>query len=204
MSNELTKTSSWNDGSETAASRARKSWVEREQETMSKQLSSGKMSFSYSNLFADSGSGESSPRPLGITQGGSTGLRSKKSSFHLGSESEAQHIYGPSGSEHTIERAEAAAFSTHVNITLSADPLLTHLLPLNPESTDIFTKNKDGLILIRLINRVKELIDIKTVNKDPNMNIYQQSENLNKVIAAASQIGCHITNIGSSDIIEGR
>jgi hypothetical protein len=128
----------------------------------------------------------------------------KTSSFHLSTESEAVHVFGRSGSDHASERAEAAAFSTYINNKLRNDPLLSHILPLNPESVDIFTKNKDGLMLVRLINGIKEVIDMNCVHKESTMSISQQTENLDKAIAGAAQIGCNITNIMSSDIFEGR
>jgi hypothetical protein len=138
-----------------------------------------------------------------ISRSGSANLTPKPSNFHLSTDKDAQYMLKSKG-EHSSELAEAAAFSNYINSKLKDDPLLTHLLPLNSDSVDIFTKNRDGLILIRLINRVKEVIDMKPVNKDPKMNIYQQRENLNAAIAGASKLGCQVSNIGPSDIVEGR
>lgn len=36
------------------------------------------------------------------------------------------------------------------------------------------------------------------------MNVFQKTENLNIALTAARHIGCHVVNIGSSDIIAGR
>jgi plastin-1 len=47
-------------------------------------------------------------------------------------------------------------------------------------------------------------IDHKSLNRKENLNVFQKTENLNLALAAATNLGCHVVNIGAQDIIEGR
>jgi hypothetical protein len=103
------------------------------------------------------------------------------------------------------ENEEAAALSNFVNIILLNDEMLTDILPLDCESDDIYEKCQDGLIMVRLLNTGRPgCIDESTIHREDKMNIFEKNENLNKVIKTASSIGCHVINIGSQDILEGR
>jgi hypothetical protein len=54
--------------------------------------------------------------------------------------------------------------------------LVQHLLPLDPNSRDLFEKSSDGLILCKLINvAVVDSIDERALNTKADMNIYQKS-----------------------------
>ena len=114
-----------------------------------------------------------------------------------------RRLSGMGGSEHTIELEECAAFSMYINNSLKDDPLVARHLPLLPDSTDLFDKLVDGLILASLLNTVVSgSVDIRRLNKSPKLNVFQRQENLNLCVSAASAIGCHIVNIGSRDIAE--
>jgi hypothetical protein len=52
-----------------------------------------------------------------------------------------------SGSSHTYEIEERVAFSEHINYCLGDNYLLKHIMPLDPDSEDLFMKVHDGLIL---------------------------------------------------------
>ena len=56
------------------------------------------------------------------------------------------------GSSHSYSHAERAGFSSHINQCFEGDPSLAHLLPLDPESDDLFVRNSDGLILCKLFD----------------------------------------------------
>jgi len=108
-------------------------------------------------------------------------------------------------SQHSFSDSEKQAFSEHINICLSHDPLVKDLLPLDVNSMDLFEKSSNGLILCKLINvAVVDSIDERALNVKPDMNIYQKSENQNLALNAAKAIGCQVVNIGSQDLIEGR
>lgn len=93
----------------------------------------------------------------------------------------------------------------HINLCLEGDADLSHLLPLNVESNDLFEKCGDGLIICKLINCAQfDAIDVRALNRKKLMNIYEKTENLNLAINAAKAIGCQVVNLGARDIIEGR
>ena len=135
------------------------------------------------------------------------------------------------GSSHSYSHAERAGFSSHINQCFQGDPSLAHLLPLNPESDDLFARNSDGLILCKrsisfvtfsssilfyfwsaqchitgkLLNLMSPgAVDWAAMNTRNNLNIFQKTENVNAVLKAAQRVGIHVVNIGSKDIMEGR
>ena len=59
-------------------------------------------------------------------------------------------------------------------------------LPINPENDDLFHACSDGMLLIHIINHIeKDAIDMRTVNKGSNLNIYKVRENLDQAFAVA-------------------
>lgn len=111
-------------------------------------------------------------------------------------------VDGHGGAHHTFSEEEKQAFSEHINICLGNDPDLKVLLPLNPESTDLFEKTKDGRILCKLINLANhDAIDERAINKKENMNVYHKTENQNLALNAAKSIGCQIINIGKISLL---
>lgn len=134
------------------------------------------------------------------TDGGDTPTRV------LHREPSSQKIVGAGGSAHTFSEEEKQAFSEHINICLGEDPLIgRRLLPLNPDSMDLFEKCNDGLLMCKLINlAVSDAIDERALNVNPTMNVYQKTENQNLALNAAKAIGCQVINIGAQDLIEGR
>ncbi len=95
----------------------------------------------------------------------------------------------------------------HINQCLEVDHDVAHLLPLDIsyESMDLFTRCNDGLILCKLINCAQfDAIDVRALNRKPNMNLYEKTENLNLAINAAKSIGCQVINIGAQDMLAGR
>lgn len=120
-------------------------------------------------------------------------------------ENSLRQMAGQGGASHTFSDDEKEAFTEHINICLSHDPVLNRYLPMNPTSMDLFEKTRDGLILCKLINLAQhDAIDERAINTKDNMNVYQKTENQNLVINAAKSIGCQIINIGSFDLIEGK
>ena len=106
---------------------------------------------------------------------------------------------------HAYSKEETTAFTTHIINCLADDPLCERHFPIDPESEEIFHKLGDGLILMKIINLgYPGTIDEKKMNKELNMSIYKKKENLNVVLAAAKQIGCHAVFLGGQDIIDGK
>lgn len=114
-------------------------------------------------------------------------------------------IEGIGGASHSFSEEEKQAFSEHINFCLGSDPVLSRLLPLNPDSMDLFEKCNDGLLLCKLINLAShDAIDDRALNTKDSMNVYQKTENQNLALNAAKSIGCQVINIGAQDLIEGR
>lgn len=109
-------------------------------------------------------------------------------------------------SSSVTELHEKIALVNFVNHALAKDPLLTgRHIPLNVDSNDVYEKHDDGLILIKLVNFIKQgTIDEKFVNKAAKLNLDKKTENINYAIKGAKKLGCVMENIGSNDIIEGR
>lgn len=100
---------------------------------------------------------------------------------------------------------EKIAFSLHINHSLAADPVVRRHLPLDIDSTDLFERSHDGLILCKLINLANpDTIDERAINSKETLNVYQKTENINLALNAAKSIGCQVVNIGAQDIIEGK
>lgn len=74
-----------------------------------------------------------------------------------------------------------------INKTFKDDELLQDRLPMSVDSEDLFHIMSDGLVLIRLLNVIeKDTVDMRTVNKGSNLNIYKVRENLNLALTAAT------------------
>lgn len=116
------------------------------------------------------------------------------------------HVTGGEGSSvHTFSVEEKMAFSEHINLCMRDSKLVARHLPLDVDTSDLFVKINDGLILCKLINLASmDTIDERALNTKGTLNIYQRTENLNLALNAAKSIGCQIVNIGSQDILEGR
>lgn len=66
------------------------------------------------------------------------------------------------------------------------DELVQERLPINPENDDLFHATSDGLLMIHMLNHIeKDCIDMRTVNKGSNLNIYKVRENLDQAFAVA-------------------
>ena len=77
------------------------------------------------------------------------------------------------------------------------------ILPINPDTDDVFHILEDGIILCKLINIIAEsTIHWSAVNNKKNMNVYQVKENLNLALNACKGIGLKIPGINTSAFME--
>lgn len=68
---------------------------------------------------------------------------------------------------------ERIAFTKLINDILKNDEDVKGVIPINPESDDLFHSMEDGIILAKLINAAAEnTIDFRAVNMKKNLNIY--------------------------------
>ncbi|KAL9679745.1 hypothetical protein QQ045_017611 [Rhodiola kirilowii] len=104
-----------------------------------------------------------------------------------------------------INKSEKALYVAHINSYLRDDKFLKKYLPLDPETDDLFTLAKDGVLICKLINvAVPGTIDERAINKNRVLNTWQRNENHTLCLNSAKAIGCTVVNIGASDLVEGR
>uniref|UniRef100_A0A7N8XIF6 Lymphocyte cytosolic protein 1 (L-plastin) n=1 Tax=Mastacembelus armatus TaxID=205130 RepID=A0A7N8XIF6_9TELE len=109
-----------------------------------------------------------------------------------------------SGTQHSYSEEEKVAFVNWINKALEKDADCKHVLPMDPNTNDLFTAMGDGIVLCKMINlSVPDTIDERTINKK-KLTPFTIQENLNLALNSASAIGCHVVNIGAEDLKEGR
>ncbi|XP_016106841.1 plastin-3-like [Sinocyclocheilus grahami] len=108
------------------------------------------------------------------------------------------------GTQHSFSEEERFAFANWINTALEQDPDCKHVLPMNPNTDDLFKAVGDGIVLCKMINlSVPDTIDERTINKK-KVTAFTIQENLNLALNSASAIGCHVVNIGALDLREGK
>ncbi|XP_074817059.1 plastin-2 isoform X1 [Natator depressus] len=108
------------------------------------------------------------------------------------------------GTQHSYSEEEKYAFVNWINKALENDPDCRHVLPMNPDTDDLFLAVGDGIVLCKMINfSVPDTIDERTINKK-KLTPFTIQENLNLALNSASAIGCHVVNIGAEDLKEGK
>lgn len=108
------------------------------------------------------------------------------------------------GTQHSFSEEERFAFVNWINTALEKDPDCKHVLPMDPNTDDLFKAVGDGIVLCKMINlSVPDTIDERTINKK-KLTRFTIQENLNLALNSASAIGCHVVNIGAFDLREGK
>jgi plastin-3 len=108
------------------------------------------------------------------------------------------------GTTHSVRLEEQLAFSDWINSNLSHDQDLRHLLPIDPEGKMLYDKNKDGILLCKIINHsCPDTIDERAINKK-NLTVYTKFENLTLALVSSQAIGCNIVNIDAHDLAKGK
>lgn len=108
------------------------------------------------------------------------------------------------GTQHSYSEEEKYAFVNWINKALEKDPDCKHVIPMNPDTDDLFKAVGDGIVLCKMINlSVPDTIDERAINKK-KLTPFTIQENLNLALNSASAIGCHVVNIGAEDLKEGK
>lgn len=103
---------------------------------------------------------------------------------------------------HTYLLEEKSVFSRTINKLFKDDEDLKDRLPIDPESDDLFHVMSDGIVLIKLLNKVEEgRVDWRTVNKGSSLNIYKVRENLQLAITACQGM-IKLIGIGADSFLE--
>ncbi|XP_015761082.1 PREDICTED: plastin-3-like [Acropora digitifera] len=112
------------------------------------------------------------------------------------------------GTIHSYSEAERVAFVDWMNSALKEDVEARVYLPINPATSDVFEKIKDGILLCKMINlSAPDTIDERAVNKakaGKALSIYKIHENMMLALNSARAIGCNIVNIGAEDLEKGK
>lgn len=89
-----------------------------------------------------------------------------------------------------------------INRTCKEDPLLAERLPINPDNEDLFHACSDGMVLIHMLNHIDaDNIDMRTVNKGSNLNIFKVRENLDQAFAVMKTL-IKVTGIDTQTFLD--
>jgi plastin-1 len=103
----------------------------------------------------------------------------------------------------SFSEEERSAFVRVINTVLKDDQVCKKYLPIDPDTMDVFTSLKNGIILCKLINKAYPgTIDDRVINVKENMNVFLMAENLKLAINASKSIGCQVINIFPETIME--
>jgi len=106
---------------------------------------------------------------------------------------------------HMISKEEQRSFASWINENLGNNKQCAHLLPLQDDGEDLYSKCADGILLCYLINLAKpDTIDERAINKGSKMSIFKRHENLTMAILSAKAIGINVINIDSHIVEEGK
>jgi hypothetical protein len=107
------------------------------------------------------------------------------------------------GFTHSYLVEEKLCFAKLANEFLKDDADLKDIFPLNPESDDLFHSMETGVALSKLVNiAVENTIDVRALNRQKSLNIYQIKENLNLAINACKGIGIKLPGINPQAFTE--
>ena len=148
---------------------------------------------------------------MSLAKGGGGGVGRRASDVALkfaktaNDQAKIYKVQGAGNSEHSISEDERAGFAEYINCVLASDKFLSSRLPMDTTNEDLFSQCSDGLIFCKLVNIVEpETVDERALNMKKKLSKFQVIENCNLAINAAKSIGCQITNIGATDLMEGR
>ena len=80
---------------------------------------------------------------------------------------------------------EVSTFARCINNELKDVEEVKERLPIDPTNEDLFDALSDGILGLHLLNKIDpERVDMRTVNKGNNLNIYKIRENLDQFFAS--------------------
>lgn len=111
-------------------------------------------------------------------------------------EGQTQFKVEGAGSYSTFSEEERTAYVKVINSVLANDPDCQSLLPINPNSMDLFPSLKNGIILCKLVNVAQPgTIDERVINKEKNMNVFLCTQNLKLALASCKSVGVKVIGI---------
>ncbi|XP_062849015.1 plastin-1 isoform X2 [Trichomycterus rosablanca] len=107
------------------------------------------------------------------------------------------------GTQHSYSDEEKVAFVNWINKALAEDPDCKHIIPMDPNTDNLFQSVKDGILLCKMINHSQpDTIDERVINSKKR-TVFTGTENLILALNSASAIGCTVVNIDAQDMIAG-
>ena len=107
------------------------------------------------------------------------------------------------GAKHSYSIEEREWFSRVINNSLKDDPDCKEILPIDPDSDDLFKAVDNGVILCKLVNIVQPgTVDERVLNKKSTMSVFHVKENINLALASIRSIGCKVVSIDDELIMK--
>ena len=127
---------------------------------------------------------------------------SKFGTITEGKDGAVAKIEGSHGGTHSYSLEERTTYAKMVNEILKKDEDCKERIPMNSEDDTLFHVFDNGILLCKLLMNIDEnCIDLRALNRQQNMNVYQIKENLQMAIAASKGLGIKMVGIDSSDFI---
>jgi len=123
----------------------------------------------------------------------------------FGTQSADTHAYGgTSGGFHSYSKEETRGFVNYINEWVQNDPDLRGILPINPDSEDVFRAIGSTCLLCKLVNAIKpNTIDERKIHKG-SVSVFQQTENLGLAIQGCKDMGVVVSHIGPQDLLDAK
>lgn len=105
--------------------------------------------------------------------------------------------------KHTYSVEEKECFARVINQSLKNDPHCSEMLPIDPNTEDLFTVVDNGIIFCKLVNIINPgTVDERVLNTKSNMTVFHIKENLNLALASIKSIGCKVIGIDAELIMK--
>lgn len=105
---------------------------------------------------------------------------------------------------HSFSESERRGYVDFINQDLADDPKLQNVLPVDPNTDDVFDVIADGVLLAQLMNNTFEgTIDSSKLCYKPK-NMFEKNLNHDMVLEGAKTLKLATVNIGANDFLEKR
>jgi plastin-1 len=107
------------------------------------------------------------------------------------------------GYKHTYAIEERECFSRVINQSLKDDEDCKEMLPIDPETEDLFKAVDDGIIFCKLVNIAQPgTVDERVLNIKKNKTVFHIKENLRLALNSIKGIGCKVIGVDDELIMK--
>ncbi|MEE6471166.1 hypothetical protein FKM82_009200 [Ascaphus truei] len=111
------------------------------------------------------------------------------------------------GTQHSYSEEEKVAFVNWINKALEKDPDCKHVIPMDPDTDDLFKAVGDGIVLCKMINlSVADTIDERAINKKKLTPFtIQEKDDLKRaecMLVQSDRLGCR-QFVTATDVVRG-